>query len=160
MSDPRQDPGHRSASAEAAETGVGGSASGGSDQTGVPRTAGASAEAVGTVAARTIVLALGTAPKDGATVAALRLAHEGVQRGHKVAVYAYGDGVRVGAAGCPTGAYVREFVGDGAHDGPVRWIVDGSDPRTSTQVPGVTLGDGSDLWRLIREGDVVLGVTA
>ncbi len=123
-------------------------------------TTSASAEAVETGAARTIVLALGTAPKHGATVAALRLAHAAVQRGHQVAVYAYGDGVRVGAAGCPTGAYVREFVGDGAHDGPVRWIVDGSDPRTSTQVPGVTLGDGSDLWRLIREGDVVLGVTA
>ena len=127
-----------------------------------PTQPGASAEAVsaGSTTGRTIVLALGTAPKHGATVAALRLAHEAVQRGHQVAVYAYGDGVRVGAEGCPTGAYVREFVGEGAEDGPVQWIVDGADPRTSTQVAGVQLGDGSDLWRLIRDGDVVLGVTA
>ena len=122
--------------------------------------ASAAAARTGTANERTIVLALGTSPKHGATVAALRLAHEAVQRGHRVAVYAYGDGVRVGAEGCPTGAYVREFVGEGADNGPVRWIVDGSDPRTSTQVDGVQRGDGSDLWRLIREGDVVLGVTA
>lgn len=123
-----------------------------------PAPTATAAEAAGP--GRTIVLALGTAPKHGATVAALRLAHEAVERGHQVAVYAYGDGVRVGAEGCPTGAYVREFVGEGADGGSVRWIVDGSDPRTSTQVPGVQRGDGSDLWRLIREGDVVLGVTA
>jgi hypothetical protein len=44
--------------------------------------------------------------------------------------------------------------------GPVRWIVDGSDPAYLDAGPGVQLGDGSDLWRLVREGDVVLGVTA
>ncbi|TVR37270.1 MAG: hypothetical protein EA388_01965 [Nitriliruptor sp.] len=130
------------------------------DAAGEPNTAPERAPAEAADPGRTIVLALGTAPKHGATVAALRLAHEAVQRGHQVAVYAYGDGVRVGAEGCPTGAYVREFIGEGADDGPVRWIVDGSDPRTSTQVPGVQRGDGSDLWRLIRAGDVVLGVTA
>lgn len=132
------------------------------DAAGEPHTAAAptATEAAGAGTGRTIVLALGTAPKHGATVAALRLAHEAVQRGHQVWVYAYGDGVRVGAEGCPTGAYVREFVGEGPDDGPVQWIVDGSDPRTSTQVPGVQRGDGSDLWRLIRAGDVVLGVTA
>ena len=150
MSDPTQ----TGASAEAARTGTGWSATVGS---GGP---GASAEAAGTGTGRTIVLALGTAPKHGATVAALRLAHEAVQRGHQVAVYAYGDGVRIGADSCPTSAYVREFVGDGDEDRRVTWIVDGSDPRTSTQVPGVMRGDGSDLWRLVREGDVVLGVTA
>lgn len=109
---------------------------------------------------RTVVVALGTAPKDSATVAALRLAEEVVQRGHRIAVYAYGDGVHVGAESCPTGAYVRELLRAGVHGGRAVWVVDGADPRTSTQVSGVVHGDGSDLWRFVREGDVVLGVTA
>lgn len=109
---------------------------------------------------RRIVLALGTAPKEGATIAALRLADAAVHRGHRVAVYAYGDGVRVAAEGCPTSAYVQEVVRAGIEDGRVTWTVDASDPRTSTQVPGVVDGDGSDLWRLVRAADVVLGVTS
>lgn len=109
---------------------------------------------------RTILLALGTAPKDGATIAALRLADAAVQRGHRVAVYAYGDGVRVAADDCPTSAYVREVVRTGVEDGQVTWTVDAADPRTSAQVPGVEDGDGSDLWRLVRQADVVLGVTS
>lgn len=111
-------------------------------------------------AIRTILLAVGTAPKDGATIAALRLADAAVQRGHRVAVYAYGDGVRVAADDCPTSAYVREVVRAGVEDGRVSWTVDAADPRTSTQVPGVQDGDGSDLWRLVRQADVVLGVTS
>lgn len=114
--------------------------------------------------AQTIVMAIGTAPQDGATMAALRLADAAVQRGHRVAVYAYGNGVRVGADGCPTGAYVRELVGaePGAATDTDRaaWVVDGTDPRTTTQVHGVVLGDGGDLWRLVREADVVLGVSS
>lgn len=109
---------------------------------------------------RSILFALGTAPKDGATVAVLRLAEEAARRGDQVVVYAYGDGVRVGADGCPTGVYVRQLLRAGGGDGRVRWIVDGADPRTSRQVPGVAAGDGSDLWRLVRTSDVVLGVTA
>lgn len=109
---------------------------------------------------RSIVLALGTAPTESATIAALRLADAAVHRGHHVAVYAYGDGVRVAAEGCPTSAYVQEVVRAGIQDGRVSWTVDASDPRTSTQIPGVVDGDGSDLWRLVRAADVVLGVTS
>lgn len=109
---------------------------------------------------RTILLALGTAPTDGATIAALRLVDAAVQRGYRVAVYAYGDGVRVAAADCPTSAYVQEVVRAGLQDERVRWTVDAADPRTSMQVAGVEDGDGSDLWRLVRQADVVLGVTA
>lgn len=107
---------------------------------------------------RCIVLVLGTPPQAGATVAALRLADEGARSGHRVTVYAYGDGVRVGAEGCPTGAYVRDLLRGGV--GRAAWVVDGTDPRTTPQVAGVVLGDGSDLWRMVREGDVVLGVSA
>lgn len=149
---------------------------------------------------RSLTIALGTGPTDGSTVAALRLADAAAQRGHRVTVFAYGEGVRVGAEGCPTSSYVRcllgdrddadavgaasaesapgSFAGASAESGPgsaasasaeslvedrprpATWIVDAHDPRTSTQVPGVVRGDGSDLWRSVRDGDVVLGVTA
>jgi hypothetical protein len=116
--------------------------------------------------ATSLVIALGTGPTDGATVAALRLADAATQRGLDVTVFAYGEAVRVGAAGCPTSSYVRGLVGTGgeaAGGAPVpeaTWIIDAHDPRTSPQVPGVVRGDGSDLWRAVRAGDVVLGVTA
>lgn len=124
-----------------------------------------------------VLLVLGTAAKDGATVAALRLAEAALTEGHAVTVYAYGDAVRIGADGCPTGVYVRGLLAgpsgpsgrsalstsgdDGvSRSRAARWIVDGADPRTTTQVAGVERGDGADLWRLLREADVVLGVTA
>jgi hypothetical protein len=137
--------------------------------------------------ATSLVIALGTGPSDGATVAALRLADAATQRGLDVTVFAYGEAVRVGAEGCPTASYVRGLIGEGsdvevvAQDPPgnasadaagdasaeapgttrsATWIVDADDPRTSPQVPGVVRGDGSDLWRAVRAGDVVLGVTA
>lgn len=113
-----------------------------------------------------LVIALGTGPTDGATIAALRLADAATQRGLDVTVFAYGEAVRVGAEGCPTSSYVHGLLGADAEtpDGmPAReatWIVDAHDPRTSAQVPGVVRGDGSDLWRAVRTGDIVLGVTA
>jgi hypothetical protein len=115
--------------------------------------------------ATSLVIALGTGPTDGATVAAMRLADAATQRGLAVTVFAYGEAVRVGAEGCPTSSYVRRLVdGDEAPEGATAraatWIVDAHDPRTSPQVPGVVCGDGSDLWRVVRAGDVVLGVTA
>lgn len=129
--------------------------------------------------ATSLVIALGTGPSEGATVAALRLADAASQRGLDVTVFAYGEAVRVGAEGCPTASYVRGLIGEGsdvevaAQDATggasaeaadatrsATWIVDAHDPRTSPQVPGVVCGDGSDLWRAVRAGDVVLGVTA
>lgn len=129
--------------------------------------------------ATSLVIALGTGPSDGATVAALRLADAATQRGLDVTVFAYGEAVRVGAEGCPTASYVRGLIGvesdvevvaqvppgDASAEAPgaagsATWIVDAHDPRTSPQVPGVVRGDGSDLWRAVRAGDVVLGVTA
>lgn len=112
------------------------------------------------VAARRVLIAIGTAATDGATIAALRLAEAALRRGDEVTVYAYGGAVRIGADGCPTSVYAEGLVGAGAPNGGARWIVDRCDPRTSAQVPGVRLGDGGDLWRLIREADVVLGVSA
>jgi hypothetical protein len=108
----------------------------------------------------TIVVALGTAPHDGATVAALRLADAAVERGHRVAVYAYGEGARVGAEDAATAQHVAGWLRRGVHGGRASWVVDGTDPRAGDQVAGVVSGDGSDLWRFVREGDVVLGVTA
>lgn len=113
---------------------------------------------------RSLVIALGTGPTEGATVAALRLADAAATRGQRVTIYAYGEGVRVGAATCPTSSYVRTLIGEdagtdaGGRD--VTWIVDAQDPRTAEQVAGVVCGDGSDLWSSVRGGDVVLGVSA
>lgn len=107
----------------------------------------------------TIAIALGTSPQDGASVAALRLAEEAVGRGHRVAIYAYGDGVRIGSEGSLTGCYVEGLLRRGVHGGRASFVVDAADPRAGCQVAGVVAGDGSDLWRFVRDSDVVLGVT-
>lgn len=111
---------------------------------------------------RTLTLALGTGPSDGATVAALQLVEHAVARGHRVAVYAYGDGVRTGAEGSTAAAHVEALLRQGVHGGLLSWVVDRDDLRAGAaahQVPGVIDGDGGDLWRFVREGDVVLGVS-
>lgn len=111
---------------------------------------------------KSLALVLGTDPQDGATIAALRIAEEAVSRGHRVAVYAYGDGVRVGAEGGPTGPHVEALVRRGVHSGLVSWVTDRAGAAScpvQRQVPGVVQGDGGDLWRFVRESDVALGVT-
>lgn len=110
----------------------------------------------------TLAMVLGAGPGDGATIAALRLAEEAVGRGHRVAVYAYGDGVRTGAEGATTSDHVAALVHAGVHGGLVSWVVDVDDLEASAagrQVPGVVTGDGGDLWRFVRDADVVLGVS-
>jgi hypothetical protein len=111
---------------------------------------------------RSLAFVLGTDPTDGATIAALRIAEEAVARGHRVAVYAYGDGVRVGADGTPTGPHVEALVRQGVHGGLVSWVTDRAGAAAcpvQRQVAGVVQGDGGDLWRFVREADVALGVT-
>lgn len=110
---------------------------------------------------KTLALVLGTAPADGATVAALRLAEEAVARGHRVAVYAYGHGVRTGAVGSSAAPHVAALVSRGVHGGLVSWVADEDleDAANTRQVPGVVFGDGGDLWRFVRDADVVLGVS-
>jgi hypothetical protein len=110
---------------------------------------------------RTLTLTLGTAPLDGATVAALRLAEAAVERGHRVAVYAYGDAVRVSACGSATADHVAGLLREGLHGGGVAWVVDRGSVATcgaDRQVAGVLDGDPGDLWRFVRESDVALGV--
>lgn len=111
---------------------------------------------------RTLALLLGTDPQDGATIAALKLAEESVARGHRVAVYAYGDGVRVSAEGAATGPHVEALLRRGVHGGLVSWVTDRAGAAAcpvQEQVAGVVQGDGGDLWRFVREADVALGVT-
>lgn len=110
---------------------------------------------------KTLALVLGTGPQDGATVAALRLAEAALGRGHRVAVYAYGDGVRTGAEGSSSGELVAELVRRGVHGGLLSWVVDRAGVErcaASRQVPGVVSGDGGDLWRFVLDADVALGV--
>lgn len=111
---------------------------------------------------RSLALVLGTAPQDGATIAALKLAEEAVARGHRVAVYAYGEGVRVGAHGAATGPHVAALLRRGVHGGLVSWVTDRAGAETCAagrHVPGTVEGDGGDLWRFVCEADVALGVT-
>lgn len=112
---------------------------------------------------RHLVVALSTAPMDGATIAALRLAEAALERGNTLSVYAYGPAVRIAADDAPTSEVVRALLGRGsagtAAPERARWVVDADDPRAGDQIPGVVVGDGSDLWRMIRDADVVLGVS-
>jgi sulfur relay (sulfurtransferase) complex TusBCD TusD component (DsrE family) len=110
----------------------------------------------------TITLLLGTGPQSGSTVAALRLAEAAVDRGHRVAVYAYGDGVRTGAVGSATADHVAGLLRRGVHGGTTSWVVDEAELgrcAAARQVPGAVPGDGGDLWRFVCEADVSLGVT-
>lgn len=111
---------------------------------------------------RTLALVVGTAPQDGATVAALKLAEQALARGHRVAVYAYGDGVRVGAEGSVTGDHVAALLRRGVHGGRASWVVDHAGTErcpVARQAPGVVHGDAGDLWRFVGDADVALGVT-
>lgn len=112
---------------------------------------------------KTLQLTIGTGPQDGATIAALRLAARAVERGHRVTIYAYGDGVRVGLTDAPTADHVQALLRAGLHDGTATWIVDRQASQVacaaSRQVPGVLAGDGGDLWSLVRRADVALGVS-
>lgn len=111
---------------------------------------------------RTLALVIGTSPHDGATVAALKLAEQALARGHRVAVYAYGDGVRVGAEGSPTAEHVAALLRRGVHGGRASWVVDRDGAERcpiSRQVPGVVDGDGGDLWRFVADAEVALGVS-
>lgn len=110
---------------------------------------------------RSLHLALSTGPSDSATIAALRLADRALARGSRVSVYAFGDGVRVGAEGSPTAEHVRSLLRLGVHGGRMSWVVDRqalSNCTARTQVSGVVEGDGGDLWRFVREADVSVGV--
>lgn len=111
---------------------------------------------------RTVTLVLGTGPSDGASVAALRLAEEAMTRGHRVAVYTYADGALTGAVGATSAPHVAALVKRGVHGGLLSWVVDGDSVReraATPQVAGVVTGDGGDLWRFVRDADVVLGVS-
>lgn len=111
---------------------------------------------------KTLALVLGTDAQDGATIAALKLAEEAVERGHRVAVYAYGEGVHVGAQGAATAPHVEALLRRGVHGGLVSWVTDRTGVENchhASQVAGVVEGDGGDLWRFVREADVSLGVT-
>lgn len=111
---------------------------------------------------RTLALVLGTHPQDGATVAALRLAEHALAQGHRVAVYAHGDGVGVGAVGAATAAPVAALLRRGVHGGLASWVVDrgAAADVEPPQVAGVVPGDAGDLWRFVRDADVALGVTS
>jgi sulfur relay (sulfurtransferase) complex TusBCD TusD component (DsrE family) len=111
----------------------------------------------------TLNLVLGTGPQEGATVAALKLAEAAIERGHRVTVYAYGEGVRTGAQGSPTGEFVSGLARRGVHGGRFGWVADRNAVghcAASGQVSGVVEGDGGDLWRFILDADVALGVSA
>lgn len=110
---------------------------------------------------RTLGLVLGTGPQEGATVAALKLAEAAIERGHRVTVYAYGEGARTGATDTPTGELVSGLARQGVHGGRFGWVTDRSALEhcaSAGQVSGVVQGDGGDLWRFVVDADVVLGV--
>lgn len=111
---------------------------------------------------RTLTMVIGTGPGDGASVAALRLAEHAMERGDRVAVYAYGDAVRAGSEGSTIAPHLAALLREGSHGGRLSWVVDDEDLRAvggGRQVDGVVPGDGGDLWRFVRDADVVLGVS-
>lgn len=110
---------------------------------------------------KTLTLVLGTGPQDGATIAALRIAEQAIARGHRVAVFAHGEGARVGSEGASTAPAVSALLRQGVHGGLASWVVDGDAfGRCAARRPvaGVVEGAGSDLWRFVLDGDVTLGV--
>ena len=106
---------------------------------------------------KTLALVLGSGPDASATIAALALAQEAVERGHRVAVFAYGAGAQVARSSASTAALVTKLLHDGVHGGLASWVT--GDPGGDTAA-GVVAGDGGDLWRFIRDADAVWSVDA
>lgn len=108
------------------------------------------------VVTRSVALVLSTATSAAATSTALQLADRLLGRGHRVMIFAHGSAVDVALADSPIAAAVSALLRRGVHGATLDWVVEAGAVGGRPTVDGVIAGDDADLWRFVREADVVL----
>jgi hypothetical protein len=109
------------------------------------------------VVTRTVAVVLSSATSSGAAVTALQLADRLLARGHRVAIFAHGDAVDLALATSAAADAITALLRRGVHGATLDWVVEGGAAGGRRLVEGVVSGDDADLWRFVREADVVLG---
>jgi predicted peroxiredoxin len=105
---------------------------------------------------RTIAVVLSSATSSAAAATALQLADRLLARGHRVTIFAHGDAVDFALAGSAAAGAIAALLHRGVHGATLDWVVEGGAAGGRRLVEGVVVGDDADLWRFVREADVVL----
>lgn len=108
------------------------------------------------VVSRTVTLVLSSATSSAAASTALQLADRLLARGHRVTIFAHGDAVDLALAAGPAAGAIAALLRRGVHGATLDWVVEGGAAGGRRLVDGVVVGDDADLWRFVREADVVL----
>lgn len=108
------------------------------------------------VVSRTVAVVLSSATSSAAAATALQLADRLLARGHRVAIFAHGDAVDLALATSSAAGAIAALLHRGVHGATLDWVVEGAAAGGRPLVEGVLTGDDADLWRFVREADVVL----
>lgn len=105
---------------------------------------------------RNIALVLSSATSAAAAASALQLADRLQRGGHRIMIFAHGTAVDLALDDSPIADAVAELLRRGVHGAPLDWVVEAGAVGGRPTVDGVIAGDDADLWRFVREADVVL----
>lgn len=105
---------------------------------------------------RTVTVVLSSATSSSAAATALQLADHLLTAGHRVMVFAHGTAVDLALDSAPIADAVRALLHRGVHGATLDWVVEAGAAGGRRMVDGVIAGDDADLWRFVREADVVL----
>jgi hypothetical protein len=108
------------------------------------------------VVSRAVTVVLSSATSSAAAATALQLADRLLAGGHRVMVFAHGTAVDLALDSAPIADAVRALLHRGVHGATLDWVVDAGAAGGRRMVDGVITGDDADLWRFVREADVVL----
>lgn len=105
---------------------------------------------------RAVTIVLSSATSSAAAATALQLAERLLAAGHRVMVFAHGTAVDLALDTAPIADAVRALLRRGVHGATLDWVVEAEVAQGRRMVDGVIAGDDADLWRFVREADVVL----
>lgn len=105
---------------------------------------------------RAVTVVLSSATSSSAAATALQLADRLLSAGHRVMVFAHGTAVDLALDSAPTAEGMRALLRRGVHGATLDWVVEADAAGGRRMVDGVIAGDDADLWRFVREADVVL----
>jgi len=108
------------------------------------------------VVSRAVTVVLSSATSSSAAATALQLADRLLSAGHRVMVFAHGTAVDLALDSAPTAEAMRALLRRGVHGATLDWVVEADAAGGRRMVDGVIAGDDADLWRFVREADVVL----
>lgn len=105
---------------------------------------------------RRITVVLSSATSSAAAATALQLADRLLTAGHRVSIFAHGTAVDLALSAGPIPSAAAALLRRGVHGGTLDWVVEADAAGGRRLVDGVIAGDDADLWRFVREADVVL----